>query len=133
MLCPTRWRKFGAGCYFVSTAKKNWTESRRACVAEGADLVVVDGGEEQEFINGLLDVGQNAWMGLTDGLKEGEWTWVDGTPATTTGSHDAQALLLPRPPTRVTPAAPGNRRRTTDTFGCQNADNGLCSSRLHVT
>ncbi|XP_069572594.1 C-type lectin domain family 4 member F-like [Brachyistius frenatus] len=83
-LCPTRWRKFDAGCYFVSTAKKNWTESRRACVAEGADLVVVDGGEEQEFINGLLDVGQNAWMGLTDGLKEGEWTWVDGTPATTT-------------------------------------------------
>ncbi|XP_069025568.1 CD209 antigen-like protein E isoform X2 [Embiotoca jacksoni] len=90
MLCPTRWRKFGAGCYFVSTAKKNWTESRRACVAEGADLVVVDGGEEQEFINGLLDVGQNAWMGLTDGLKEGEWTWVDGTPATTTNWQTGQ-------------------------------------------
>ncbi|XP_030595945.1 CD209 antigen-like [Archocentrus centrarchus] len=85
MPCQTHWTKFDVSCYFVSTLKKNWTESRRACIAEGADLLVIDSSEEQLFVNGLLDKGQsqNAWIGLTDSLAEGVWTWVDGTPVTT--------------------------------------------------
>ncbi|XP_042349929.1 C-type lectin domain family 4 member M-like isoform X2 [Plectropomus leopardus] len=64
--------------------KKNWTLSRGACFKEGADLVVIDNREEQEFINGVLKSDENAWIGLTDSLEEGTWTWVDGTPVTTT-------------------------------------------------
>ncbi|XP_012734656.3 C-type lectin domain family 4 member M [Fundulus heteroclitus] len=84
LLCPTHWRVFEAKCYFVSTAKKNWTESRRACIAEGADLLIINSDEEQKFANGMLGKEQNAWIGLTDSLTEGVWTWVDGTPVTTT-------------------------------------------------
>ncbi|KAF1385068.1 hypothetical protein PFLUV_G00126740 [Perca fluviatilis] len=81
--CQTGWRKFDISCYFVSTAKKNWTLSRQDCIARGADLVVIDSRDEQAFVNGLLQSNQNAWIGLTDHLKEGTWMWVDGTPVTT--------------------------------------------------
>uniref|UniRef100_A0A8C9XY49 Uncharacterized protein n=1 Tax=Sander lucioperca TaxID=283035 RepID=A0A8C9XY49_SANLU len=41
------WRKFDISCYFVSTAKKNWTLSRQDCIARGADLVIIDSKDEQ--------------------------------------------------------------------------------------
>ncbi|XP_068571441.1 C-type lectin domain family 4 member E-like [Cebidichthys violaceus] len=84
MPCKTGWRKFSGSCYIVSTEKKNWTASRDACNAEGADLVVINSRAEQVFVNGLLTSGLTAWIGLTDGIKEGTWTWADGTPVTTT-------------------------------------------------
>uniref|UniRef100_A0A673A7D2 C-type lectin domain-containing protein n=2 Tax=Sphaeramia orbicularis TaxID=375764 RepID=A0A673A7D2_9TELE len=81
--CKMGWRKFGMSCYFTSGSKKNWTESRKACIAEGSDLVIINTGDEQAFVNSLLNSGENAWIGLTDSLTEGEWKWVDGTPVTT--------------------------------------------------
>ncbi|KAM4555707.1 uncharacterized protein PAE49_014685 [Odontesthes bonariensis] len=84
MKCQTGWSKFDTGCYFLSAAKKNWTESREDCIAAGADLVIIDSQDEQEFVNKLLDVNQNVWIGLTDSLNEGTWMWVDGSPVTTT-------------------------------------------------
>ncbi|XP_068448050.1 CD209 antigen-like protein E [Clinocottus analis] len=84
MPCQMGWRKFGKSCYVVSTEKKDWMESRGACNAEEADLVFIDSRAEQAFVNGLLSSGLNAWIGLTDGVKEGTWTWADGTPANTT-------------------------------------------------
>ncbi|XP_030000887.1 C-type lectin domain family 4 member M-like [Sphaeramia orbicularis] len=83
MNCQMGWRKFGMSCYFTSGSKKNWTESRKACIAEGSDLVIINTGDEQAFVNSLLNSGENAWIGLTDSLTEGEWKWVDGTPVTT--------------------------------------------------
>ncbi|XP_040903323.1 C-type lectin domain family 4 member M-like isoform X2 [Toxotes jaculatrix] len=80
--CQTGWRKFDISCYFISTIKRNWTVSRKDCIARGADLVIIDSRDEQVFVNGLLGVSQNAWIGLTDSLQEGTWTWVDGTPLT---------------------------------------------------
>uniref|UniRef100_A0A8C4ENM8 C-type lectin domain-containing protein n=1 Tax=Dicentrarchus labrax TaxID=13489 RepID=A0A8C4ENM8_DICLA len=83
IVCQTGWFKFDISCYFVSTLKKNWTLSRQDCITRGADLVSIDGMDEQEFVHGLLRTGQNAWIGLTDSLKEGTWMWVDGEPVTT--------------------------------------------------
>ncbi|XP_037636694.1 asialoglycoprotein receptor 1-like isoform X2 [Sebastes umbrosus] len=82
--CQTGWSKFDISCYFVSNLEKNWTQSRQYCIAEGADLVVIDSRDEQAFVNGLLDDGKNAWTGMTDSIIEGIWMWVDGTPVTTT-------------------------------------------------
>uniref|UniRef100_A0A3Q3MNG6 C-type lectin domain family 4 member M-like n=1 Tax=Mastacembelus armatus TaxID=205130 RepID=A0A3Q3MNG6_9TELE len=84
MHCQTDWRKLDTSCYFLSTTKKNWTESRKDCIARGGDLVVIDSWDEQVFLNGLLQTHQNAWIGLSDALNEGTWTWVDKTPVTTT-------------------------------------------------
>ncbi|XP_035525547.1 C-type lectin domain family 4 member M-like [Morone saxatilis] len=83
IVCQTGWFKFDISCYFVSTLKKNWTLSRQDCITRGADLVAIDGMDEQVFVHRLLRTGQNAWIGLTDSLKEGTWMWVDGEPVTT--------------------------------------------------
>ncbi|XP_045885962.1 CD209 antigen-like protein C [Micropterus dolomieu] len=81
--CQRSWRKFDISCYFFSNVKKNWTLARKDCISKGADLVTIESKDEQEFLSGSLEAGQNAWIGLTDSVKEGTWMWVDGTPVTT--------------------------------------------------
>ncbi|XP_063733094.1 asialoglycoprotein receptor 1-like isoform X2 [Eleginops maclovinus] len=82
--CKKGWKKFDISCYFVSSVEKNWTLSREECIEEGADLVVIESQEEQQFVNKMMLEAQNAWIGLTDSLDEGTWMWVDGTDVTTT-------------------------------------------------
>ncbi|XP_067106057.1 C-type lectin domain family 4 member M-like [Osmerus mordax] len=78
--CLNGWRRFGCSCYYVSTEQKNWTDSRHGCRDRGADLVIINSPEEQEFLNNLT---KRVWIGLTDTVTEGTFIWVDGTPLTT--------------------------------------------------
>ncbi|KAK9976649.1 hypothetical protein ABG768_021854 [Culter alburnus] len=67
--------------YFISSEEKNWTESRRYCTERGADLIIINNREEQEFVKKISgDAG--VWIGLTDSDVEGRWEWVDGTNMT---------------------------------------------------
>nr|UBK24431.1 CTL3 [Takifugu obscurus] len=84
IVCENGWKKFDFSCYYVSTTTKSWKQSREFCTSRGGDLLIVNSGEEQAFVNTLLKTDQNAWMGLSDTVTEGNWTWVDGTRATTT-------------------------------------------------
>ncbi|XP_029605966.1 C-type lectin domain family 4 member E-like isoform X2 [Salmo trutta] len=77
--CPG-WNKFESCWYFVSTERKTWSESRKDCVARGADLVIINSREEQRF---LFALNKRVWIGLTDRETEGSWKWVDGTPLNT--------------------------------------------------
>uniref|UniRef100_A0A3Q3N3Q5 C-type lectin domain-containing protein n=1 Tax=Mastacembelus armatus TaxID=205130 RepID=A0A3Q3N3Q5_9TELE len=45
--CPEGWTRFGCSCYFKSTEKKWWYESRTDCRNKGADLVSINSKEEQ--------------------------------------------------------------------------------------
>uniref|UniRef100_A0A672QAC4 C-type lectin domain-containing protein n=1 Tax=Sinocyclocheilus grahami TaxID=75366 RepID=A0A672QAC4_SINGR len=67
--------------YFISSEWKSWTESRRYCTERGADLIIINNREEQEFIN-KISGGAGVWIGLTDSDVEGRWKWVDGTNMT---------------------------------------------------
>ncbi|XP_056441865.1 macrophage mannose receptor 1-like isoform X2 [Gadus chalcogrammus] len=77
-LSPLGWRRFGNSLYFFSDTKKNWEDSRNDCKQRGADLVVINSDEEQEFTS---SIGKH-WIGLSDREKEGEWKWVDGSGLT---------------------------------------------------
>ncbi|XP_070771392.1 CD209 antigen-like protein E [Enoplosus armatus] len=78
--CPAGWRMFGCSCYLCSVRSGSWEKGRQDCRERGADLVVVDSSEEQEFLSKLIK--QDTWLGLNDRDKEGTWKWIDETPLT---------------------------------------------------
>ncbi|KAL7855930.1 hypothetical protein AOLI_G00195340 [Acnodon oligacanthus] len=76
------WSYFNSSIYHISTTGKNWTESREYCREKGADLVIINSREEQDFIE-MFSRNTWAWIGLTDSDLEGVWQWVDGSALTT--------------------------------------------------
>ncbi|XP_034156939.2 CD209 antigen-like protein C [Pangasianodon hypophthalmus] len=78
------WILFTSKFYYISTQRKNWTESRQDCRERGADLVIINSKEEQEFVDNLSkSKNYGVYIGLTDLDNEGVWKWVDGTSMTT--------------------------------------------------
>uniref|UniRef100_A0A668S685 C-type lectin domain-containing protein n=1 Tax=Oreochromis aureus TaxID=47969 RepID=A0A668S685_OREAU len=70
--CEEGWEQHGGKCYYFSTNKSSWNESRDDCRAKGGDLVKIDSmmtAHEDKF-----------WIGLTDSAEQGRWLWVDGSP-----------------------------------------------------
>ncbi|KAJ8355241.1 hypothetical protein AAFF_G00079890 [Aldrovandia affinis] len=77
--CPEGWEQRNSMCYYFSTELKNWNDSRSDCLKQGADLVIIESKEEQDFIS--KHTGDYVyWIGLSDSETEGIWLWVDGTP-----------------------------------------------------
>ncbi|XP_026011693.1 CD209 antigen-like protein E [Astatotilapia calliptera] len=81
--CPDRWMRFGSSCYFKSTEKKTWSESQNHCKTKGADLVMINSKEEQEFVSNFRGY---SWIGLRSNQTSGgsKWEWVDGSALTET-------------------------------------------------
>ncbi|XP_028441357.1 CD209 antigen-like protein C isoform X2 [Perca flavescens] len=73
------WEYFSGSFYYISSIDKTWQESRDDCLQKGADLVIINSKEEQDFTTKLK---KRLWIGLTDSETEGTWKWVDGTPLT---------------------------------------------------
>ncbi|KAL6467151.1 hypothetical protein MHYP_G00249550 [Metynnis hypsauchen] len=76
------WIYFSSSIYYMSTEKKSWSESRQDCKNKGADLVIINSREEQEFVE-MIRKGREAWIGLSDINKENGWKWVDGSTLNT--------------------------------------------------
>uniref|UniRef100_A0A3B5RDX7 C-type lectin domain-containing protein n=1 Tax=Xiphophorus maculatus TaxID=8083 RepID=A0A3B5RDX7_XIPMA len=77
--CEAGWEKHGGNCYYFSTSKSSWINSRRSCADHGSDLVKIDSREDR--LRGLMvEDDDKFWIGLTDSVEEGRWFWVDGSP-----------------------------------------------------
>uniref|UniRef100_A0ABJ7H8H6 C-type lectin domain family 4 member C n=2 Tax=Homo sapiens TaxID=9606 RepID=A0ABJ7H8H6_HUMAN len=78
--CPTPWTSFQSSCYFISTGMQSWTKSQKNCSVMGADLVVINTREEQDFIIQNLKRNSSYFLGLSDPGGRRHWQWVDQTP-----------------------------------------------------
>ncbi|CAL8239891.1 unnamed protein product [Gadus morhua 'NCC'] len=81
--CPYGWQTHEQSCYFASTIEKTWEDSQIYCVQQGANLIMVKNSAEMSYLNSIVELGGEVWIGLTDNGKEGQWMWVDGTRMTT--------------------------------------------------
>ncbi|XP_033182157.1 hepatic lectin-like, partial [Anabas testudineus] len=86
--CEEGWELHGGKCYYFSTNKSSWYQSRDDCRRGGGDLVKIDSREEQSFLvrrlrEKLNDDHDRFWIGLTDSKEEGKWLWVDDSPLNT--------------------------------------------------
>ncbi|KAF3852323.1 hypothetical protein F7725_005678 [Dissostichus mawsoni] len=79
------WKYFSGSLYTISSIAENWQESRDDCFQKGADLVIINSQEEQDYIASFR---KKVWIGLTDRETEGRWKWVDGTPLTTSPGEE---------------------------------------------
>ncbi|XP_055368994.1 C-type lectin domain family 4 member E-like isoform X2 [Betta splendens] len=86
--CETEWDQHGGSCYYFSSNKLTWDQSRSDCKGQGADLVQINSKEEQRFLDDKVGrkmtyFDDKFWIGLTDSKEEGRWLWVDDSPLNT--------------------------------------------------
>ncbi|XP_072526875.1 uncharacterized protein [Salminus brasiliensis] len=124
-------KKKNSSLYYISTEKKNWRESRKDCRERGANLLIINSREEQEFINKEFG-STEAWIGLSDRETEGEWKWVDGSTLTTTFWWEEEPNNYKNEDCGVTGykgATPGAVETWAD-FPCNNAVVRICEKPL---
>ncbi|KAF5898087.1 C-type lectin domain family 6 member A-like, partial [Clarias magur] len=78
--CKEGWKSHGLKCYYFSTEKLNWAQSRDHCVVKGGHLVIITSQPEQNFASSQME--ESHWIGLNDLETEGKWMWVNNQPLT---------------------------------------------------
>ncbi|KAK3508274.1 hypothetical protein QTP70_018385, partial [Hemibagrus guttatus] len=81
--CEKGWKSLGLKCYYFSSFKLTWTQSRDYCVAKGGHLVIITSQTEQDFV--VSKIGETHWIGLNDLETEGQWMWVNNQALKETG------------------------------------------------
>ncbi|XP_067396467.1 C-type lectin domain family 4 member G-like [Emydura macquarii macquarii] len=75
-ICPACWLPNAGNCYYFSTVHQNWSYAKQACKDQGAQLIIIENQQEQEFLT-KNSKGKNYWIGLNDIDKEGTFKWID--------------------------------------------------------
>ncbi|KAM4581187.1 uncharacterized protein PAE49_005797 isoform 2-T2 [Odontesthes bonariensis] len=103
--CRGGWILYQKKCYLFYDEPapwKSWTQSQTYCKDSGADLVVIDNQQEQEFISNntkyYFSVNHGYWIGLKE--SNGTFIWIDGRRDTLrywleTGGSGSYVLVIP--------------------------------------
>ncbi|XP_064140654.1 NKG2-A/NKG2-B type II integral membrane protein-like isoform X3 [Loxodonta africana] len=76
--CPEDWLSYSNNCYYISSDKKNWTESQMTCASKKSNLTYIDNEEEMKFMNFLPS---SSWIGLSRESRNYPWFWINGSPS----------------------------------------------------
>jgi hypothetical protein len=81
---PANVRTFAGHRYRFYSERLTWKEAKWKCEELGGYLFIPDTLEENQFVGGMIEAAawQDAWIGLTDEAKEGDWRDVRGNPVT---------------------------------------------------
>ena len=72
--------KFGGHEYALITEQVTWHVARRLCEEMGGHLAVIETAAENDSLLAFCKASKTEpWIGATDEVKEGLWTWVDGS------------------------------------------------------
>ncbi|KAK3773191.1 hypothetical protein RRG08_022945 [Elysia crispata] len=79
--CPPGWHtsKTSQSCIKLFLSRKSWDDARKACQAQGADLLINYNKEKEKLIyeERYTLLGEACWIGLNDRNHEGSFTWLD--------------------------------------------------------
>ncbi|XP_022083774.1 C-type lectin domain family 4 member M-like [Acanthaster planci] len=80
--CPASWIERQTSCYKTDDEQRTWENGEAYCNQLGAELVVIETAQENEFIRELLNDQSKdfAWLGCND--RATERTWVCYSEAT---------------------------------------------------
>jgi hypothetical protein len=72
---------YGGHSYLFCERAANWDQARTTCQFAGLDLVVVGDAAENDFLTKAIAPAKSSdfYIGLDDQVKEGDYTWVDGS------------------------------------------------------
>ncbi|NWU70857.1 KLRG1 protein, partial [Pterocles burchelli] len=76
--CPAGWLWDAGQCYYFSSAKKSWEQSREDCCSRGARLATIQSNTTLAFLvrTANMDVFH---VGLKQDSFRSDWKWLDGT------------------------------------------------------
>ena len=60
---------------------ESWDDAQAKAIAEDAHLVTINDAAEQQWLVKIFGTAP-CWIGLTDTVEEGEWSWTSGEPLT---------------------------------------------------
>ncbi|KAM6469712.1 killer cell lectin-like receptor subfamily B member 1B allele B [Liasis olivaceus] len=79
-LCPKDWLLHENNCYWISTEKQTWNNSRDDCRAKDSKIAMLKEQAELHFIQRISNGAQLLWIGLSANSTTREWSWVNNSP-----------------------------------------------------
>ncbi|KAH3752126.1 perlucin-like protein isoform X1 [Dreissena polymorpha] len=97
--CPNGWKTYDTSCYLFGHTPYSFHESQVFCLHFGASLVNVESYYENMFIRGELVTlkAPQHWMGLTDEVTEGIWTFYPSEKVATFLDWSHHLIDWPQP------------------------------------
>merc|ERR1719158_352443 len=78
--CPSGWSRYENSCFIYITSSDNYCSYAQShCESLGGNLASLHNQEEFNFVQNLISYSDRIWIGGSDVVHEGTWTWSDGS------------------------------------------------------
>ncbi|XP_077863077.1 CD209 antigen-like protein A [Saccoglossus kowalevskii] len=77
--CDNGWYYRDGSCYFFGNSAETFEDSRISCHALGSLLVVINGADEQAYLEGFLGQTDHFYIGLERVGETTSWLWDDSS------------------------------------------------------